>query len=226
MEAKRQFSFSSMFVRYFLHGLAFSLLFLVLGIIWLVIFVVLVEIGAVIGFIIGLIVLFFFIGGLNSFLTGLIWSVTMKTNWKSLLVHGFSLFIVLLIAGLPSYFLGSFSHDLTFYTAIFLIYSFIDGAIAKNVGFWWKEEPLDSVSEKGEVPTETNVQELNDSSKSALAETEKLYNELTSKYIHRWGAQTGVQLLHDELNAYLWQGDSYADAVRKIHQRQQPETAN
>jgi len=86
----------------FFPGILFSGLFLVLGIIWAVIFAVLIAIGLFIGFIIGIIVLFFIIGGLNVLLTSCIWNILVKSDWKSLLAHGFILFIALLIASIPS----------------------------------------------------------------------------------------------------------------------------
>jgi hypothetical protein len=88
-------------IKYFFHGILFSGLFLVLGIIWAVILAVLIVIGLFIGFIIGIIVLFFIIGGLNVLLTGSIWNISVKSDWKSLLAHGFVLFIALLIANIP-----------------------------------------------------------------------------------------------------------------------------
>jgi hypothetical protein len=59
--------------RYFVHGLAFSLMFLVLAIVWVFLLIILVGIGFFIGLIIGLGLLFLIIGGLNSFITSLLW---------------------------------------------------------------------------------------------------------------------------------------------------------
>ena len=74
-------------LKYFLHGISFSFLLLVLAIVWIIIAVALV--GFIIGLIIGLLVLFYIMGGINAVLTDLIWGVSIKTDWKSLLAHGF-----------------------------------------------------------------------------------------------------------------------------------------
>lgn len=120
-------------MKYFLHGILFSGLFLVLGIVWAVIFVFLVVAGLFIGFIIGVIVLFLIIGGLNTLLADFIWGILVNDDWKSLLLHGFVLFITLLIASIPSFIINQTAPSLVTSIILFLIYCFIDGFIAKNV---------------------------------------------------------------------------------------------
>ena len=126
-------------VKYFLHGILFSGLFLVLGIVWAVIFAVLIVVGLFIGFIIGVIVLFFIIGGLNALLTSFVWGISVKSDWKSLLVHGFVLFIALLIASIPSFVINLIVPSLVTSIVIFLIYCFVDGFVSKNVAVFWEE---------------------------------------------------------------------------------------
>jgi hypothetical protein len=130
----------NLLIRYFLHGIAFSGLFLLLGLVWVVIFAVLVVIGFFIGFIIGLIVLFFIIGGINAFLTDLMWSISVRTDWKGLLSHGFVLFLVLVMVGIPSYLVTLAAPSLVTSIVLFFVYAFIDGYIAKNVAKTWESE--------------------------------------------------------------------------------------
>ena len=72
------------FVKYFMHGIAFSLLFLILGLAVLFLTAVLVTIGSFIGLIIGFGILMLAVGGLNCFLAEVIWSVQAKTSFWSL----------------------------------------------------------------------------------------------------------------------------------------------
>jgi len=127
-------------LKYFLHGISFSILLLILGIFWVVIFAILLAIGYIIGFIIGLLVLFIFVGGLNSFLTDMIWSIPIKTQWKGLLAHGVVLFIVLVIAGIPQLIVNLVASNLPVQVGLFIIYAFIDGFVAKKIGEQWEEE--------------------------------------------------------------------------------------
>jgi len=127
-------------VKYFLHGLAFSVIFLLLAFVWAFILAILVVTGLVIGLIIGLILLLFIIGGLNSFLTGFIWSIPIKTGWKSLLGHGFVLFIALIIVHVPAIIMSSIVPNLATTIVLFIVYALIDGFVAKNVATYWEEE--------------------------------------------------------------------------------------
>jgi len=68
-------------VKYFLHGILFSALLLVLGFVYAIIFAGLIIFGNIIGLIIGIILLFLLIGGLNNFLTDMIWGVRIKAEW-------------------------------------------------------------------------------------------------------------------------------------------------
>jgi hypothetical protein len=134
--------------KYFIHGFAFSIIFIALVFIWAFIFAVLIVIGSFIGFILGFIVLFFFLGGLNSFLTDLIWSIPIKTAWKSLLGHGLLLFIVLIIVHIPAAVIELSVSGLATTIALFTFNAFIDGFIAKNVAGWWKEESFEYAKDR------------------------------------------------------------------------------
>ena len=123
-------------LKYFLHGISFSFLLLVLAIVWIIIAVALV--GFIIGLIIGLLVLFYIMGGINAVLTDLIWGVSIKTDWKSLLAHGFVLFILLIIAAIPQFIISFVVPSLATKIVMFIIYCFIDGFIAKSVVGQWE----------------------------------------------------------------------------------------
>lgn len=56
-------------------------------------------------------------------------------------------------------------------------------------------------------------------------EAEKIYDQLFAEYVAHWGLQTGTQLLDNEIKAYTWQGDSFAEAVRKIAQSEKRKTS-
>ncbi|MGB9713769.1 MAG: hypothetical protein ACPLZC_02180 [Candidatus Bathyarchaeales archaeon] len=101
---------------------------------------VLVVVGSIIGLLIGLFVLFLLIGGLNAVLTDFIWGIPIESNWKSLLAHGFVLFIVLLIASIPQLVISLVIPNIITTIVLFMIYCFIDGFIAKNIAGYWEEE--------------------------------------------------------------------------------------
>jgi hypothetical protein len=130
----------STLLKYFAHGLAFSLILTVLVFVWALILVVLAIAGAFIGLIIGFLILLFIIGGLNSFLTDLIWAIPVKTKWTSLLGHGFVLLMVLVIVHIPAFAIALVLPNLAISIALFIVYAFIDGFIAKIIAGYWEEE--------------------------------------------------------------------------------------
>jgi hypothetical protein len=133
-------SLSARATKYFLHGIAFSLLLLVLEIVWVFMLVFLVIIGFIVGLIIGFIILFFIIGGLNAVLTQSIWKTYIKKDWKNLLAHGIVLFVVLILAGIPSLLVYYAYPNLIAGVVLFFIYCFIDGYVAKHVGSAFEEQ--------------------------------------------------------------------------------------
>jgi DNA-directed RNA polymerase subunit RPC12/RpoP len=50
-------------------------------------------------------------------------------------------------------------------------------------------------------------------------DAEKLYNELLTEYVHKWGGRTGIDLLQSEISAYTRQGVSFPEAVNRIYAR-------
>jgi len=120
-------------LKYFVHGIAFSVILIFLGIFWAVIFVILVAFGFIIGFIIGFIVLFYLLGGINVYLTGVIWDVQVEDDWKSLLIHGLVLFIVLIIVHIPAVILALIVPSLFVTVPLLIVYGFIDGFVALHI---------------------------------------------------------------------------------------------
>lgn len=127
--------------KYFVHGIAFSLLFTILAIAWVFILLILISLGWLIGFIIGLGILILIIGGLNSFLTDLLWFPVITSFW-SIVGHGILLFIALAIANAvfvlaPSLVFPGIATQIV----TFIIGSFVDGFVAKKIAGLWEEEP-------------------------------------------------------------------------------------
>lgn len=127
-------------LKYFLHGLAYSLLMLVLVFVWALILLILTMLGAIIGLIIGVILLFFIMGFLNSFLTLYIWSIPVKMQLTSLLGHGFLLFIALIVVNVPAMMINLSVPGLATSIVLFIAYAFIDGFVSKYVALIWREE--------------------------------------------------------------------------------------
>jgi signal transduction histidine kinase len=227
MDETNQLPFGSRLLRYFIHGVAFSTLFLVLAIIWIFVFF-LVIIGSFLGILIGIVVLFFFIGGLNTFLTRWIWSADIRSDLLSLFIHGVGLFVALLIASLPMFFLIGTPYSLALLIVLFLPYAIIDGFIAKNIAFALREhtEPVFSTNVPSERAADQDTEIEHGTPKESSVEDEaveagRLYDKLLAKYVNHWGYQTGTRILNDEIAAHTRHGDSFAEAVRKVYQRQE-----
>lgn len=134
-------------VKYFVHGIAFSLIFTVLAVAWIFGLLMLTVVGSFIGFIIGFGILMLIIGGLNSFLTSILW-FPVKTAFWSILGHGFVLFIVLLIVNGIFVMVPSLAFPGISTTIItFVIGSFLDGFVGKKVAGWWKGEYREGIPE-------------------------------------------------------------------------------
>jgi hypothetical protein len=137
-------SLLSLCVRYFLHGIAFSLLFFVLVFFWVFLTLFLVTIGSWLGLIIGIVFILFLMGALNVGLTEIIWGTMIGTSLKSILAHGILLLMLLGLAGLPSSLVLYISPGLTTTIIMFVVYCFIDGFIARKVALIFEESDGDS----------------------------------------------------------------------------------
>ncbi len=125
--------------KYFLHGIVFAAINLVAVIFWAFLLVVLVVLGFILGLIIGFVLFFFFLGYVNAGITSWIWHIDMKTDWKSAFMHGLVLFIVLGLVNSPSLVLSLVFPGIPTAMAIFLIYCFIDGFVARKIAGNWED---------------------------------------------------------------------------------------
>ena len=128
-------------LKYFLHGIAFSAILIVLILFWSVLLVVLVTFGYVIGLILGLIALFYLLGGVNTYLTGVIWGIRVKRGWKTLLRHGLVLFMGLVLVHIPALIVARAVPSPVATVPLLIIYGFVDGFVALHIGAFYKEEP-------------------------------------------------------------------------------------
>jgi hypothetical protein len=134
--------------KFFLHGIAFSVLLLILVIVWAFLVAFLVFTGFIIGLILGLIIFLFIEGGLNILLTEYIWHVSIKQDWKGILGHGLLLSVVLGLAGIPSLIINLDVPSWITATALFVVYCFVDGFLARRVALVWERQTsYDSLSQ-------------------------------------------------------------------------------
>ena len=139
-------------IRYFLHGIVFSLLFFVLVFFWVFLTFFLVTIGSWLGLVIGIVFILFLMGALNVGLTEIIWGTMIGASLKSILAHGILLLILLGLVGLPSSLvLYNVSPGLATTSIMFVIYCFIDGFIARKVALIFEESDGDSPRWSGDV---------------------------------------------------------------------------
>lgn len=138
---------SSLAIKYFFHGILFSILLAVLGLGWAFIFAGLVITGFIIGLIIGFVLLFLLMGFLNAFITDLMWNINTKTDWGSLLAHGFVLSLALIVVAIPSFLINVFLPSLVTTVILSIVYCFVDGFIAKKVASGWEEEEYEEIYE-------------------------------------------------------------------------------
>lgn len=133
-------SVHKVFAKYFVHGVAFSLLFLVLFFMFAFLLVFLVAFGAFIGLIIGLGILMLIVGGLNSFLADVIWGIETNTSFWSLLLHGFVLFLILiLVNGILVMVPNLVFPGIATTVITFIIGAFAGGFVGKAVATWFPD---------------------------------------------------------------------------------------
>lgn len=137
--------------KYFVHGIAFSILFILLAFAWVFIMILLVSLGSIIGLVIGIGLLFLIVGFINMVLGVHLWNIEAETGFWRVFFHGLVLFIILLIANLVTSILPNLAFPGTATLVVtFIITSFLDGVIGKNVASWFGHE----IVEKGEMRNE------------------------------------------------------------------------
>jgi len=147
LEIKEKEKTWKILAKYFAHGIAFRLLFTILTLVGLFGFIVLTVLGALTGFIIGLGILMLIVGGVNCFLTNLLW-FPVKTSLWSMVGQGLVLFIALLIVASIFVMIPSLVFPGIVTTAITFIFgSFLNGFVARNVAGWWRQEYQEDISQ-------------------------------------------------------------------------------
>ena len=138
--------------KYFVHGFLYSLINLVLVFLWVFLAVILVMLGFIIGLLIGIALLLLIIGFVNGFLGDFLWSIERGEGFLNTLFHGLVLGILLLLAGLATYTLPTLVFPgLATQAATFIIATFVDGAIGKQVASWFGKKSEEAWHEETEV---------------------------------------------------------------------------
>jgi peptide/nickel transport system permease protein len=126
--------------KYFVHGLAFSILFLVLSFVWVFVSAFFTTIGGIIGFIIGLVLLFLLVGFANSLVTSYLWFKVRYGFWD-LFIHGFVLFAILFVVNIAiTVVAASVISGIAATLVAFVLGSFVEGFVGRQVASWWSEE--------------------------------------------------------------------------------------
>jgi hypothetical protein len=90
--------------------------------------------------------------------------------------------------------------------------------------FYGASQRSQAAQELATIEQRPTAQQTTATSDIEQADAERLYDELLDKYIEHWGVRTGTELLDNEIKAYTWAGVSFAEAVKKVYERQQKKT--
>lgn len=95
---------------------------------------------------------------------------------------------------------------------------FVLGLVAVLYGFFARSGTI-------EEPTIDELKGQQERRKAEVAEQgeadyEAMYDELVNRYVNRWGASEGLELLDEEISAYTRHGQSYPEAVIAVYRRQ------
>jgi ribosomal protein L37AE/L43A len=130
-------------VKYFAHGIAFSVLFIGLEIVWISSSFFLIAIGSILGLIIGILILFLILGVVNSIVSRFVWGFSMKTSTGSIFFHGLVLFLILIaveiVLLLPAL---VFVGNPIVTTVRFIVSCFLYGLIGEKVAENWTEDRI------------------------------------------------------------------------------------
>jgi hypothetical protein len=117
------------------------------------VYAALIVVGLFIGLIIGVILLFLLVGGLNAFLSEAIWNLSIDDDWQTVLGCGFYLTVILILVHIPTayYSLMYKPPSVVVMAALFVIYSFIDGFLARMLAPVWRYKGETIMRESVEV---------------------------------------------------------------------------
>lgn len=127
-------------LKYFVHGILYSVLGIVVLFVWIFILLSLITIGSFLGLLIGLGVFVLLIGGLNSIITSFLWFPVKMSFWN-VFFHGLALSIALLIVeviflAIPNLvFRGIPTMVITT-----ILGAFFSGVVGKVIAGIWREE--------------------------------------------------------------------------------------
>jgi hypothetical protein len=93
----------------------------------------------------------------------------------------------------------------------------IGGAALIAYGIYKSKEPPPEVV-IGKTLMERQRIEADPKLKKAV-DAEKLYNDLLTEYVNKWGGRAGIDLLQSEISAYTRQGVSFPEAVKRVYAR-------
>jgi len=138
------------FVKYFLHGIIFSVFFLVLEFIWTFVIILLVGLGFIIGFIIGMGLLFLIVGFINMSLGFYLWNIETEMGFWNIFFQGLALSMtLLLIGGLITYFLPTYVFSgIGTLMVTFILRTFLNGFIGKYVASWFGQMTFERTDEE------------------------------------------------------------------------------
>jgi ribosomal protein L37AE/L43A len=127
-------------VKFFVHGIAFSVLFFALDFLWLFSSLFLLTIGSILGFIIGILLLFVIVGVTNTVVSRFVWKFSMKYSAKKIFFHGLILFVILLVVD-PVFMIPTlvFEGNPIAIAADFIVSCFVCGSIGKMMAEMWAE---------------------------------------------------------------------------------------
>lgn len=127
-------------LRYFLHGLIYTVLGVGLSIILAVMTALLTVCGWIFGLIIALAIIVLAIGGLNSFVNNLVWKEEMDTSLTQMFIHGLFLLLMLVVVSIPQLVLNAVVPSLVLTVVLFIAYLPINGFVAHWVAQYFRRK--------------------------------------------------------------------------------------
>lgn len=135
------------FVKFFIHGLLFTLIMYVIIIGWIFLLIPFAMCGFCFGIAIALGILAYVIGWINSWLMERIWGREKEEfDWWGPLIHGILLFVVILVLSIPWYAVTAVFPEVNTWPyliisiLVFFVYCLIDGFAAYYVGAMFTEK--------------------------------------------------------------------------------------
>lgn len=146
MSIRHEYSVLDRIGKYLIHGFVFSIMMVVATFVLVVLLPMLIIFASFLGFIIWFALVFLTWGWVNGMLCSWLWDFEVRQHWKSLIGHGFVLFLVLVIVNLPVTALLQFlTTGMTpgiFISIQIASLSIVDGIFGKAIGGMFKESDV------------------------------------------------------------------------------------